>query len=53
MSEQEFNELNSTIIRGLEIAESEMIAEKARKGQNVIVGSDNGEIRSIPAYRFL
>lgn len=53
MSEQEFNELNDTIIKGLEIAENEMLAEKARRGENVIIGSCNSDIRSVPANQFL
>lgn len=53
MSEKEYNELNDKIIRGLEIAEDEMLKAKARQDENVIVRSSNGEIRSIPAREFL
>ncbi len=41
------------IIFGLQVAEREMLEEKARRGENVIVCDDNGVIQSIPASQYL
>jgi len=53
MSNAEHNQMIEKITRGLEIAEREMLEEKARNNENVIVcGSDN-VIRHIPAKSLL
>lgn len=41
------------IVRGLEVAEREMLEEKARRGENVIVADKDGNIRSVPASQYL
>ena len=41
------------IVHGLEIAEREMLEEKARHGESVIVSDSNGVIRSVPAASYL
>ncbi|MBR1687323.1 MAG: hypothetical protein IJ710_02195 [Prevotella sp.] len=41
------------IVHGLEIAEREMLQEKARNGEHVIVSGSNGVIRSVPAETYL
>lgn len=53
MSSTEHKLLVEKIARGLEIAEHEMLNEKARNNEDVIVcGSDN-VIHHIPAKKFL
>jgi hypothetical protein len=41
------------ITRGLEIAEREMLTEKARNNENVIVCGDDNVIRRIPAKQVI
>lgn len=41
------------IERGLEIAEREMLEEKAKNNEDVIVCGDDNVIRHIPAKNFL
>lgn len=53
MSKQEHQEMTERIIYGLQVAEREMLEEKARRGENVIVCDDNGVIRSVPAKEYL
>lgn len=53
MSQQEHKKMVDRIIRGLEVAEREMLEEKARRGENVIVSDSNGVIRSVPAATYL
>lgn len=53
MSEREYKDLSRKINEGLEIAEREMLEEKARRGENVIVSDSNGVIRSVPAATYL
>jgi hypothetical protein len=53
MSSTEHKQIVEKITHGLEIAEHEMLNEKARNNEDVIVcGSDN-VIRHIPAKNFL
>ncbi len=53
MSESDFKTLDEKITYGLQVAEREMLEEKARRGENVIVCDDNGVIRSVPAKEYL
>lgn len=53
MSSAEHNQMVETITRGLEIAEREMLEEKARNNEDVIVCGDDDVIRHIPAKNFL
>ena len=53
MSESDFKTLDEKIIYGLQVAEREMLEEKARRGENVIVCDDSGVIRSVPAKEYL
>lgn len=53
MSTQEHQEMTERIIYGLQVAEREMLEEKARRGENVIVCDDSGVIRSVPAKEYL
>lgn len=53
MSEIEYQELSLKIARGLEIAEREMLEEKARRGEDVIISDRDGNIRSVPASQYL
>ena len=53
MTNTEHNQMVERITRGLEIAEREMLTEKARNGENVIVCGDDNVIRHIPAKSFL
>lgn len=53
MSNAEHKKMVETITRGLEIAEREMLEEKARNNENVIVCGDDNVIRHIPAKNFL
>lgn len=41
------------IVRGLEMAEREMLEAKAKNNEDVIVCQEDGVIRSIPASHFL
>ena len=53
MSTAEHKEMVAKITRGLEIAEREMLEEKARNNEDVIVCGDDNVIRHIPAKNFL
>jgi hypothetical protein len=53
MSNQEHREMVDRIVYGLQVAEREMLEEKARRGENVIVCDDSGTIRSVPAADYL
>ena len=53
MSNVEHNQMIEKITRGLEIAEREMLEEKARNNEDVIVCGDDNVIRHIPARHFL
>ena len=53
MPTEEYQESMDRIVRGLEVAEREMIEAKAKNGENVIVCEEDGIIRSIPASQFL
>ena len=53
MSSTEHNQLIEKITRGLEIAEREMLEEKARNNEDVIICGDDKVIRQIPAKNFL
>ena len=52
MSSTEHNQMVEKITRGLEIAEREMLEEKARNYEDVIVCGDDNVIRHIPAKNF-
>ena len=53
MSNKEHKEMVDRIIEGLKIAEQEMLKEKAKNGENVIVCESDGIIRSRPASYYL
>ncbi|MBP3842110.1 MAG: hypothetical protein J6E29_00545 [Prevotella sp.] len=53
MSSVEHNQMVEKIVHGLEIAEREMLEEKARNNEDVIVCGDDNVIRHIPAKHFL
>ena len=53
MPSVEHNEMVEKITRGLEIAEREMLEEKAKNDEDVIVCGDDNVIRHIPAKNFL
>ena len=53
MSSAEHKQMVEKITRGLEIAEREMLEEKARNNEDVIVCGDDNVIRHIPAKNFL
>jgi hypothetical protein len=53
MSNTEHNQLVEKITRGLEIAEREMLEEKAKNNEDVIVCGDDNKIVHIPAKNFL
>ena len=53
MSNREVQALAERIREGLEIAEREMLAEKALRGQDVVVCDDNNNIQRIPARQLL
>ena len=52
MASTEHNQRGEKITRGLEIAEREMLKEKARNNEDVIVCGDDNVIRHIPAKNF-
>lgn len=52
MSSTEHNQMVEKITRGLEIAEREMLKEKVRNNEDVIVCGDDNVIRHIPAKNF-
>ena len=53
MPESEYKALDEKIVYGLQVAEREMLEEKPRRGENVIVCGDSGVIRSVPASHYL
>ncbi len=53
MSSSEHNQMIDKIERGLEIAEREMLEEKAKNNEDVIVCGEDNVIRHIPAKNFL
>ena len=53
MSSNEHKQMVDRIERGLEIAEREMLEEKAKNNEDVIVCGDDNVIRHIPASNFL
>ena len=53
MPTKEYQESMDRIVRGLELAEREMLEAKAKNDENVIVCQEDGVIRSIPASKFL
>ena len=53
MSNKEVLALAERIRDGLEIAEREMLEEKALRGHDVIVCDDNNNIQRIPARQLL
>ncbi len=53
MSNNEHKQMIEKIERGLEIAEREMLEEKAKNDEDVIVCGDDDVIRHIPARNFL
>lgn len=53
MSNKEVHELAEKLKGGLELAEQEMLQEKALRGQDVIVCDDNNNIKRIPAKQLL
>ena len=53
MTAKEHQELIEKIVNGLKIAEREMLEEKAKNNEDVIVCGDDNIIRHIPARNFL
>ena len=53
MSNKEVQALAEKIREGLDIAEREMLEEKALRGQDVVVCDDNNNIQRIPASQLL
>ena len=53
MSNKEVQALAEKIRVGLDIAEREMLEEKALRGQDIIVCDDNNNIQRIPASQLL
>ena len=53
MSSNEHKQMIDKIEQGLQIAEREMLEEKARNNEDVIVCDDDNVIRHIPAKNFL
>ncbi len=53
MSSTEHKQMVEKITRGLEIAEREMLTEKARNDEDVIICGDDNVIQHIPAKNFL
>lgn len=53
MSRVEHLQMVEIITNGLKIAEREMLEEKARNNESVIVCGDDNVIRRIPAKNFL
>ncbi len=53
MSNAEHLQMIDTIVKGLIIAEREMLEEKARNNEDVIVCGDDNVIQHIPAKNFL
>ena len=53
MTEKEHKEMIDKIVYGLKIAEREMLEEKAKNNEDIIVCGDDGVIRSVPAKNYL
>ena len=53
MSNAEHKKMVETITRGLEIAEREMLEEKARNNEDLIVCGSDGVIHRVPAKNYL
>ena len=53
MSTKEYNEIIDKIVYGLKIAEREMIEEKARNNEDLIVCWNDGIFRRVPANNYL
>ena len=53
MSHAEHRQIIERIIYGLKIAEREMLEEKARNNEDVIVCGDDNVIRHVPAKNYL
>lgn len=53
MSKTEHNQMIKKIVNGLKIAEREMLEEKAKNNEDVIVCGEDDVIRHIPAKVFL
>jgi hypothetical protein len=53
MSNKEVQALSERIREGLEIAEREMLEEKALRGQDVVICDDKNNILRIPATQLL
>ena len=53
MPNKAYQKTMDKIVRGLELAEREMLKTKAKNGENVIVCQEDGVIRSIPASQDL
>ena len=49
MSNKEKIELRDQLIRGLQLAEYRMLREKAMLNQHVVIGDDNGMLRTVSA----
>lgn len=53
MTEKEHNEMIDKIVYGLKVAEREMLEEKARNNEDLIVCGNDGIIRRVPAKNYL
>lgn len=53
MTEKEHKEMIDKIVYGLKIAEREMLEEKARNNEDLIVCENDGIIRRVPAKNYL
>ena len=53
MSTKEYNEMIDKIVYGLKVAEREMLEEKARNNEDLIVCGNDGIIRRVPAKNYL
>lgn len=53
MSTEEHNEMIKKIVIGLKIAEREMLEEKARNDEDIVVCGKDNVIRHVPAKNYL
>lgn len=53
MTTAEYNNIIERIVYGLKVAELEMLEEKAKNNEDLIVCGDDGVIRSVPAKNYL
>ena len=53
MSTKEYNEMIDKIVYGLKVAEREMLEEKARNNEDLIVCGNDGIIRRVSAKNYL